>query len=470
FIPELDLLNNINKSVISRIESTIKDEPALTITEGNIIKEGFNEELDEIKNAEKHGKTFIQNLQAAEIEKTGISTLKVRFNKVFGYYIEVSKANADKVPDNYIRKQTLVNAERYITDELKVWEEKILGAEEKAAGIEYQIFEELRQDLVNEIENIQEVIAMLSIIDVLTNFANIAYSKDYVKPSVSDELSDTSSILGGRHPVVESFSTNEFIPNDLEFIPDQQQLIILTGPNMSGKSTYIRQNALIQLMAQIGSYVPASRASLVIADRIFTRVGASDNLAAGESTFMVEMNETANILNNATSKSLLILDEVGRGTSTYDGVAIAWSIVEYLASKVKARTLFATHYHELMQLEEKFSNIKNFNVDVKESDGKILFMRKIVKGGTDQSYGIHVADIAGLPKEVIKNANKILQTLEEEQIDIHQKKVSTDQLFFTAQPQGDEFKDQLKEIDVNLITPIDALKKLEELSAKARNS
>lgn len=463
-----DLLQDIEENVVDLINKSIKDEPAATITEGNIIKPGFNSDLDEIKEMEINGKAFIKKLQEEEIKKTGITSLKVKFNKVFGYYLEVSKSNIDKVPEHYIRKQTLVNAERYITDELKTWEDRILGAEDKAAQLEYKLFEEIRTKVLKYIDLIQKIIAFIAEVDVLSSFAKIAYERNYVKPDISEDL-DNSLIINGRHPVVEQSGMDDFIPNDSQFNNDNMQVIILTGPNMSGKSTYIRQNALIFLMAQIGSFVPAQTAKLSIVDRIFTRVGASDNLAGGESTFMVEMNETANILNNATEKSLLILDEVGRGTSTYDGVAIAWAIVEHIASQIKAKTLFATHYHELMQLEGKYENVKNFNVDVKEVNGKVLFMRKIIQGGTDQSYGIHVAEIAGVPKKIINRANQILSTLEKEQKDMSKSTASLDQLSFgSVQPQlqikkDDKLRDQIKELDIDLITPLDALNKLKEL-------
>lgn len=467
YLAEDVVINEVEEKVVKIIEKAIQEEPALTITEGNIIRRGFNVELDEIKTAETEGKDFIKNLQKQEIEQTGISSLKVRFNKVFGYYIEVSKSNLDKVPEHYIRKQTLVNAERFITDELKKWEEKVLGAEEKAAEMEYKIFEEVRNSLISYIHLMQQVIERVAQIDVLVNFANLALENKYTKPQVFADTKKQTLIKDGRHPVVESFVEEDFIPNDVAFDAEAQQTIILTGPNMSGKSTYIRQNALIFLMAQMGCFVPASLAEIAIADRIFTRVGASDNLASGESTFMVEMNETANILNNATERSLLILDEVGRGTSTYDGVAIAWAVVEHIAARIKARTLFATHYHELIQLEDKFSNVKNFNVEVKENKGKILFMRKIIRGGTDQSYGIHVGEIAGLPDKVISRAKDILSGLEQEQIkQVKQIEASASQMSFGEIQVDDKLRDELKEIDINLITPLDALQKLKDLQDK----
>jgi len=491
-LPEANLLNNISGKVILLIKNSIKEDPELTITQGNIIKEGYNKELDEIKAAAGEGKEFIRRLQISEIWRTGINSLKVRFNQVFGYYIEVSKSNLNKVPDNYIRKQTLVNAERFITEELKNWEEKILGAEEKAANLEYQLFEEIRSKILEYTREIQKISELIAEIDIFSDFANLAKINNYIAPELSDNLKNDTKIISGRHPVVETFLNEDFIPNDVEFKSDWQMLI-LTGPNMSGKSTYIRQVALIFLMAQIGSFVPAEKAKIVIADRIFTRVGASDNLAAGESTFMVEMNEAANILNNATEKSLIILDEIGRGTSTYDGVAIAWSVVEFLAKRIKARTLFATHYHELIELEANFPGIKNANVQVLEENGKIIFMHKIIPGGTDRSYGIHVAQIAGIPEVVIKRAHQILEDLENQEarrLGIKGRySISTEQLMFgdakvsVAQiseadsesalktvkvPESAAITKDLEKLDLNKLTPLDALNKLKELQEQAR--
>jgi len=476
------LIEKLQINVVNLLNNAILEDPAITITEGNIIKANFDVNLSKIKEEELKGKEYIKRLQETEIKATGITSLKVRFNKVFGYYIEVSKSNIDKVPESYIRKQTLVNAERYITEDLKKWEDKVLGAESKAAELEYKIFERIRNELLNSISDIQKIITIIAEIDVLTNFAYISKRYKYVKPEViEDEI--ITEIIDGRHPVVESIITEEFIPNDLQFKEDTQETIILTGPNMSGKSTFIRQNALIFLMAQIGCFVPATRAKIGVVDRIFTRVGASDNLATGESTFMVEMNETANILNNATNKSLLILDEVGRGTSTYDGVAIAWAVVEYIANHLNARTLFATHYHELIGLEDRYQNIKNFNVEVREIDDKVLFMRKIIEGGTDKSYGIHVAEIAGLPEKVISRASEILIGLEEEQdnqILVKQKNQSTQklrlagvesmatQLTFGVIEKDDGLKKELDKLDIDLLTPLDALVKLKQLKDKSQ--
>ena len=485
-LPAAESIDKISKEVIALIKKSIKEDPELTITQGNIIKEGYNKELDEIKAAEFKGKEFIRNLQIREIQRTGINSLKVRFNQVFGYYIEVSKSNLNKVPDNYVRKQTLVNAERFITEELKNWEEKILGAEEKAAKLEYQLFEEIRTKILACTGEIQKICGLIAEIDVYTNFAVLARNRNYIIPELSDNIQDNTEIYAGRHPVVELFLNEDFIPNDVQFKADRQ-MIILTGPNMSGKSTYIRQVALIFLMAQLGSFVPADKAKIVIADRIFTRVGASDNLAGGESTFMVEMNEAANILNNATESSLIILDEIGRGTSTYDGVAIAWSVVEYLAKRIRARTLFATHYHELIELEASFPSIKNANVQVLEENGKIIFMHKIVAGGTDRSYGIHVAQIAGIPEVVIKRAHQILQELEKEEVRRLGIKgrysISTEQLMFgdakisvsqidevesKKTAKSAEISQDLEKLDINKLTPLDALNKLKELQEQTR--
>lgn len=463
---EFSQFNNLKDDVISLIEASIDEDPPMTITEGNIIKKGYSSDLDELKNFEQDGKNYVRNLQAREIERTGIASLKVRFNKVFGYYIEVSKSNLAKVPDNYIRKQTLVGAERYITEELKEWEEKILNAESKSAEMEYSIFEKIRSDVVDKIEIIKELSSVVASIDVFSNFATLAVSRNYNRPLVSNNGSETI-IIKGRHPVVEESLSVDYISNDTKFVQGKEDVLILTGPNMSGKSTYIRQVAIIFLMSQIGSFVPADSAVLPIVDRVFTRVGASDNLATGESTFMVEMNETANILNNATQKSLIILDEVGRGTSTYDGVAIAWSIVEFIATKLGARTLFATHYHELIQLEASFENVINYNVYVKEYEGKILFMREIRRGGTDKSYGIHVAKLAGVPPVVINRANAILKRLE---IRSQSKTGNTpEQLTFASNEVKISDTDSLLDgIDINSITPIQALNLLKELKDKRR--
>ena len=468
FLRHFDLnfgAQEIQENVIDLVNKAIRDDSPPTITEGNIIRSGYNAELDELKNAEKAGKNFISSFQVREIKRTGISSLKVKFNSVFGYYIEISRSNLAKAPQNYIRKQTLVNAERFITEELKEWEDKILGAEEKAAALEYRIFEDVRASVLKYISIMLKLAALAAELDVLSTFAYLAQLRRYVRPNLTENKATV--IKAGRHPVVELTLQEGFIENDLHF-SDEQSLIILTGPNMSGKSTYIRQAALIFIMAQTGSFVPAESARIAIADRIFTRVGASDNLAAGESTFMVEMSETANILNNATSKSLLILDEIGRGTSTYDGVAIAWAVAEFISQQLRARTLFATHYHELISLEEELDNVKNFNVEVSEDNGKVLFMHKIRAGATDQSYGVYVAKIAGVPRQVTNRAEKILKLLERKNL---QKAAAKDmlpesQISFYELNTDSELSRELKELDLDSLTPLNALTKLKELQDK----
>ena len=397
-------------NVIEIINNSIDDEPSATLSDVGIIKKGFNEQVDEIRELRQNSKQILTKMQMDEVSKTGITSLKISFNSVFGYYIEVTKTHTSKVPENYIRKQTLANAERYITQELKELEEKILSSEDKLLKLEQNLFIEVRSKIAEFITEIQEVAEIIAEIDCYISFAKVARENRYTKPELLSN--NTLLIEESRHPVIERIVT-EFVPNSVEF--DNQNLIhILTGPNMSGKSTYIRQVALITLMAQIGSFVPAKKMRFGIVDRIFTRVGATDNLSKGESTFMVEMNETANILNNATENSLIILDEVGRGTSTYDGVAIAWSIIEFIFEKLKSKTLFATHYHELINLETQYKAIANYNVEVLEVKGEIMFKHKIVKGGTNRSYGVHVAKLAGIPSEVLTKADSILKAFEQE--------------------------------------------------------
>ncbi len=447
------------EKVIQLISDSISEDPPNTIHEGDIIKPEYNKELSEIKQAMTDGKDWIKNLQTREIARTGISSLKVRFNRVFGYYIEISKANAVKAPEDYTRKQTLVNAERFITPELKEWEDKILNAEEKVIALEYKIFQEIRDEIAKHITELQKITDKVSLIDALSNFAELARINRYVKPEIVNGKGELT-IKKGRHPVIEEISDEPFISNDTELDNKNNELIILTGPNMSGKSTYIRQVALITLIAQIGSFVPAEKMEWSVVDRIFTRIGASDNLTKGESTFLVEMNETANILNNATENSLIILDEVGRGTSTYDGVAIAWAIVEFIHEKIKAKTLFATHYHELIQLEESLPRVKNYNVLVKEEGGKVIFLRKIGKGGTDESYGIHVAQMAGVPENVVQRSKEILKTLEQDSM--FKPKENT-QLSFNVGTEEHPAIKKLKEIDTNKLTPLEALNELEKL-------
>jgi DNA mismatch repair protein MutS len=459
--------------IIDLIKNSIKDDPSPNFNEGEMILSGFDRDLDETKGISKNVKNEILEIQQAEITKTGINSLKIKYNSVFGYYIEISKSNISKVPDYFIRKQTLVNAERYITEDLKILEEKVLGAEDRIIKLEYDLFCKIRSQIAQYIDSIQEVSKCIATLDIISNFAYLATERHYSKPTFSDNEID---IQESRHIVIETLSDEPFISNDLQ-LDNKKNLMILTGPNMSGKSTFIRQIALISLVAQIGSFIPAKSAKLPVIDRIFTRVGASDNLVRGESTFMVEMNETANILNNATKNSLIILDEVGRGTSTYDGVALAWSITEFIHEKIGAFTLFATHYHELIELEKLYSKIINFNVEVKESNGKVTFMRKIIKGSTDKSYGIHVAKLAGIPNQVIERANEILKKLEDNRQSGSKKGLRNSkpviQLSFVSYDKDKSLTNEnekeskiigeLKDIDINSLTPLDALKKLKDI-------
>jgi len=406
---DFDLLEDI----YNLIDNSIKNEPPTTITEGGIIKDGYDSKLDELRSLVSSGKDWISALQKEEREKTGINTLKVGFNKVFGYYLEVTNSHTDKVPERYERKQTLSNSERYIIPELKEKESEVLGAEEKINDLEYKLFVEIRDEIAAEVERINKTAAVIAKIDVLLSFSYLAIENNYNRPEINNGAE--IKIKDGRHPVVEKMFEEQFVPNDCYLNQSDQRFIIITGPNMSGKSTYMRQVALIVLMAQIGSYVPAAEAVIGLTDRIFTRVGASDDLTTGQSTFMVEMNEVANIVNNSTEKSLIILDEVGRGTSTYDGVSIAWSVSEYLNNpeRIGARTLFATHYHELTRLEDEYQGIKNYNVLVEEDSDGVHFLHRIVPGRANDSYGIEVARLAGLPEEIIISAQKILERLEE---------------------------------------------------------
>ena len=383
--------------------------------EGGIFRDGYYEPLDELRAACREGKDWIAKLQQREIETTGIKSLKVRYTSVFGYFIEVTKSNLASVPAHYVRKQTTVNGERFITPELKEMEGKILGADERARNLEYELFTQLRQEILNHLGDLQQTAAAVATLDVVAAFAEVARLFNYCRPELTD--SARISIRDGRHPVLDqSLVEEKFVPNDVELDSLQNRLLIITGPNMAGKSTFIRQVALLVLMAQVGSFVPAAAAEIGLVDRIFTRVGASDDISRGQSTFMVEMNETANILNNATDRSLVILDEIGRGTSTFDGLSIAWSVAEYLHDVVKARTLFATHYHELTELEMTRSGVKNFNVAVREWNDQIIFLRKIVRGGADKSYGIQVARLAGLPAIVIARSKEILGNLEQAEL------------------------------------------------------
>ena len=404
------------------LESSIKEDPSLSIKEGNIIKDGYNSEVDELRQSKLHGKEWIAALENREREFTGIKSLKVGYNKVFGYYIEISKSNYSSIPEGrYVRKQTLANAERYITEELKVMEDKILGAEEKLINLEYSLFTEIRDTIEKEIARLKKSARIISSLDGISTLALVALENDYVKPEINEE--GLIEIVDGRHPVVEKvIGRGEFVSNNTTLNQSDKELLLITGPNMAGKSTYMRQVALITLMAQIGSFVPASRANISICDKVFTRIGASDDLAGGKSTFMVEMWEVSNILKNATSKSLVLLDEVGRGTSTYDGLSIAWSVIEYITgnASLRCKTLFATHYHELVKLEGILPGVKNYSVAVKKMKDSVIFLRKIVEGGADESYGIEVAKLAGLPDEVINRAKEILLGLEgENSFDIH---------------------------------------------------
>jgi DNA mismatch repair protein MutS len=456
------------------IDQAICEEPPVSTKEGSLIKEGYSEELDELISATRDGKAWIADLAAKEQKRTGISSLKVGFNKVFGYYIEVSKANIHLVPSDYIRKQTLVNGERYITEALKEYEEKVLGAEEKRTELEYRIFEEIRGQVALENQRIKETAGLIGEMDALAGLAETAQLNNYTCPEVND--TETINIVDGRHPVIEqTVKEEDFVGNDMHLDDKEQQFLIITGPNMAGKSTILRQTALIVLMAQMGSFVPASKARIGLVDRVFTRVGAADDLTRGQSTFMVEMNETANILRHATSKSLVILDEIGRGTSTYDGLSIAWAVSEALHDRdgKGVRTLFATHYHELTELVATKQRVKNFNIAVKEWNEQIIFLRKLVPGGTSRSYGIQVARIAGLPARVIERAKEILGNLEGEELDevgrprlarSSEKTEADDSLqlnLFGAQDQ--RLKKRIQQLDISSLTPLEALIELNKI-------
>jgi len=461
------------KDVYSLINAAIVEEPPISVKEGGLIKLGYNEEIDGYKKASTEGKTWIIELEAREKEATGIKNLKVGFNKVFGYYIEVTKSYLSQVPNTYIRKQTLTGGERYITEELKELEEKTLGAQEKLIDLEYKVFQEIRASISRQIQRIQKTANIVSTLDVLASFATVALDLNYVMPIVDN--SGEIDIRDGRHPVIEKMlPSGSFIENDTYLNKESDRLSIITGPNMAGKSTYMRQVALITLMAQIGSFVPASYAKIGVVDKIFTRVGASDDLSMGQSTFMVEMMEVANILKESTNNSLVILDEIGRGTSTYDGLSIAWAVAEYISNKEKcgAKTLFATHYHELTELENKLEGVKNYSIAVKEKGEDIIFLRKIVKGGTDESYGIHVAKLAGVPQDVVKSANEILKGLERKSVLINKGKEKEDKKVVSGQLDMYNYKladiaHELDKINVNEITPIDALNILLKLKEAA---
>ena len=466
---ELDEL----KDVYNLIEASIVEEPPISVKEGGLIKIGYNEEIDQYKTATTDGKKWIVELEAKEKEETGIKNLKVGYNKVFGYYFEVTKSYLSQVPDRYIRKQTLTGAERYITEELKDLEEKTVGAQEKLVDLEYNVFQEIRASIANQIQRIQKTANVVSTLDVLTSFATVALDLNYCMPIVDN--SGEINIKEGRHPVIEKMlPAGSFIENDTYLNKESDRLSIITGPNMAGKSTYMRQVALVTLMAQIGSFVPAGYAKIGVVDKIFTRVGASDDLSMGQSTFMVEMIEVANILKDATNNSLVILDEIGRGTSTYDGLSIAWAVAEYIANKEKcgAKTLFATHYHELTDLENKIEGVKNYSIAVKEKGEDIIFLRKIVEGGTDESYGIHVAKLAGVPQDVVKSANEILKGLERKSVLINKGKPKEDKKQVSGQLDMYNYKladiaHELDKINVNELTPIDAMNILVKLKEAA---
>ena len=472
---------NLCISIRDRIAKEINNDPPLLINKGGVIKDGVNEELDDLRRISYSGKDYLLQIQQRESEQTGIPSLKVAYNNVFGYYIEVRNIHKDKVPQEWIRKQTLVNAERYITQELKVYEEKILGAEDKILVLETQLYTDLVQALTEFIPQIQVNANQIARLDCLLSFANVARENNYIRPIIEDN--DVLDIRQGRHPVIEKQLPigEKYIANDVMLDSTTQQIIIITGPNMAGKSALLRQTALITLLAQIGSFVPAESAHIGLVDKIFTRVGASDNISVGESTFMVEMNEAADILNNVSSRSLVLFDELGRGTSTYDGISIAWAIVEYIHEhpKAKARTLFATHYHELNEMEKSFKRIKNYNVSVKEVDNKVIFLRKLERGGSEHSFGIHVAKMAGMPKSIVKRANAILKQLESDNrqqgisgkplAEVSENRSGMQLSFFQLDdPILCQIRDEILNLDVNNLTPIEALNKLNDIKKIVR--
>ena len=459
--------------LLEKIEQTLQEHPPLQTNQGSLIKEGIDPELDEVRELAFSGKVSLVKIQQREMEATGIPSLKIAYNKVFGYYLEVTNAHKDKVPETWIRKQTLVNAERYITEELKVYEEKILNAEEKMIALEQRLFLELIQFTADYVAAVQQNAMILARLDCLNSFARLAHQQQYVRPELDE--SKGIDIREGRHPVVEQQlgAGEDYVPNDVYLDEESQQLLVITGPNMSGKSALLRQTALITLLAQMGGFVPASAARIGLVDRVFTRVGASDNLSKGESTFMVEMTETASILNNLSDRSLVLMDEIGRGTSTYDGISIAWSIVEFLHSQSQAKTLFATHYHELNQLAEDFPRIKNFNVAVKEMGNRVIFLRKLKEGGSAHSFGLHVAQMAGMPNPVVIRAAEILRHLEKEKVQEATEERMQEvpkanyqlSLFDAADPRFEKMKETLGQVDINTLSPVEALLKLNELKS-----
>ena len=478
---DLDTLHDIHETIVA----SIVENPPVTVKEGNIVRDDYNEELDELRNISVNGKEWLNGLIDQEREKTGIKNLKIGFNKVFGYYIEVTKSYLNLVPEEYIRKQTLANAERYITPDLKDMEAKILNAESKIVEIEYEIFNEIRLFVKNQIERIQQSAEMVSTVDALNSLCSAALKNNYIRPEITND--GVLNIVNGRHPVIEKVLKDErFIENSTYLDKDENRFSIITGPNMAGKSTYMRQVALITILAHIGSFVPAEKAQLTLVDKLFSRVGASDDLSSGQSTFMVEMSEVSNIINNATENSLIILDEIGRGTSTYDGLSIAWSVTEYITNNIKAKTLFATHYHELSELEDKIKGINNYKIMIKESGEDIIFLRKITKGSIDKSYGIQVARLAGLPKNVINRSFELLEKLEE--IDLNKKNSlklidvkAVEKVQDTAKEEieqvsfwnyDDRYKDFISEnilnLNINSMTPLESLNMMNELIKKAR--
>jgi DNA mismatch repair protein MutS len=472
---------NALDTLTDKINKAIVEHPPLTLSDGGVIRESYSAELDELRSLSFNSKDWIVQLQKTERERTGVSSLKVSYNKVFGYYIEISHANKDKVPADYIRKQTLVNSERFITPELKEYEEKILHADEKIYDLESELFNEIRFEIAMHAEDIQKNARAAAVLDCLLSLALCAVEYNYVKPVITD--GGAIEIVGGRHPVVERILPPgmKFNPNDLKINNEERQIIILTGPNMAGKSVYLRQAGLIILLAQIGSFVPAKTAVIGTVDRIFTRVGASDNISSGESTFLVEMQEAANILNNATAKSLVLLDEIGRGTSTFDGISIAWSITEYLHehTATNPKTIFATHYHELNELAELYPRVKNFKVEVREYDDKVIFLHKVSPGTADHSYGIQVAQMAGLPKAVTDRAKEVLTNLESKELTPYE--VKKERLRQLQQPEhvvqlnlfeakGDNLRKELDELEIEKLTPLEALNKLNDLKQESKKN
>ena len=483
---ELDTLTDL----YDLVEKSIQEEPPISIREGNMIRDGYNEDVDRYRTAKTEGKSWLAEIETKERERTGIKNMKIKFNKVFGYYLEVTNSYKDLVPEDYIRKQTLTNAERYITPELKELEETILGAEEKLTALEYELFSQVRDHIASQVLRIQKTAKAVAKLDVYTALSYVAEKNNYVRPKINAK--GVIDIKGGRHPVVEQMISNHmFISNDTYLDNQSNRISIITGPNMAGKSTYMRQTALIVLMAQVGSFVPADSADIGVVDRIFTRVGASDDLASGQSTFMVEMNEVSNILRNATANSLLILDEIGRGTSTFDGLSIAWAVIEHIADKklLGAKTLFATHYHELTELEGTMEGVNNYCIAVKEKGDDIVFLRKIVKGGADKSYGIQVAKLAGVPDSVIVRAKELVEELSQADISVKAKsiaeesqakakqkakpkkydEVDLEQISLFDAVKDDDVVKELQELDISNMTPMDAMNTLYRLQNKLKN-